>query len=84
MNINRPVVSVEWLKDHLNDKNLVLLDSTWFLPKSQRSGKEEHKQDHILGAVFFDYDLDVHKIDENDPKWAKSAIFRPKDTHRLV
>lgn len=56
MTLNSPLVSVEWLKDHLNDENLVLLDSTWFLPKSQRSGKDEYKQNHIPGAVFFDYD----------------------------
>lgn len=49
------LVSCEWLKQHLYDENLAILDATFFLPRQQRNAEHEY-QNHIPGAVFFDID----------------------------
>jgi thiosulfate/3-mercaptopyruvate sulfurtransferase len=53
---SRWLVSTEWLGEHLRDRNLVVVDSTWFLPASQRDAQAEYRNGHIPGAVFFDID----------------------------
>ncbi len=50
------LVSTEWLAAHLNDANLVVLDSTWHLPTLKRNAHEEYIAAHIKGARFFDID----------------------------
>ena len=50
------LVSTEWLAAHLNDANLVILDSTWHLPTLKRNAHEEFTTAHIKGARFFDID----------------------------
>lgn len=51
-----PVVSTEWLAAHLGDSDLRIVDATWYMPAENRSGRAEHLQAHIPGAVFFDID----------------------------
>ena len=51
--IDKPLVSVDWLYNHLNDENLIILDAT--LPKATAKREvvfEEKKQ--IQNAIFFD------------------------------
>lgn len=50
------LVSTEWLATHLNDANLVVLDSTWHLPTAKRNAYDEFKAGHIQRARFFDID----------------------------
>src|SRR5665213_1966221 len=50
------LVTTQWLAAHLNDTNLVLLDSTWHLPTAKRNAHEEYIAAHIKGAQFFDID----------------------------
>jgi thiosulfate/3-mercaptopyruvate sulfurtransferase len=59
-----PLVSTAWLAEHLGDKDLRLLDASWFLPAEGRSGHAEYLQRHIKGAVFFDIDaISDHSTD---------------------
>ncbi|MEO9459020.1 MAG: 3-mercaptopyruvate sulfurtransferase [Lentilitoribacter sp.] len=58
------VKSPEWLKDHLDDASLRIVDASWFLPAQNRNATEEYAQSHIPGAVFFDQDS---IIDEQSP-----------------
>jgi len=51
-----PLVSTEWLARHLGEPDLVVLDSSWHMPASGRSGREEYLQAHIPGARFLDID----------------------------
>ncbi len=51
-----PFVGAEWLKAHLNDEALVLLDASWYLPADNRNTQAEFEQQHIPGARFFDID----------------------------
>jgi thiosulfate/3-mercaptopyruvate sulfurtransferase len=51
-----PTVSTEWLADHLDDPDVIIVDATWFMPGTPRDARAEHAERHIPGAVFFDID----------------------------
>lgn len=50
------LVSVEWLHEHLDAPDLVILDGSWHLPTEDRDAKAEYLEGHIPGAIFFDID----------------------------
>ena len=49
-----PLVEVEWLAEHLNDPNLVILDATFQMPNSGLDAQEMYLAAHIPNALFFD------------------------------
>jgi thiosulfate/3-mercaptopyruvate sulfurtransferase len=51
-----PLVSTEWLAQHLGEPGLVVVDSSWHMPASDRSGRDEYLAGHIPGARFLDID----------------------------
>ncbi len=58
MNIQDPLVSVEWLKAHLESPNLKIVDGTW-IPDwvaPQGTAKLKYQEKHIPSAVYFDID----------------------------
>ena len=50
------LVSTEWLAEHLGDPGLVVVDSSWHMSATGRSGREEYLAAHIPGARFLDID----------------------------
>lgn len=50
------LVATQWLAEHLNEPDLVVVDASWFMPSSARNGREEYRQAHIPRARFFDID----------------------------
>ena len=50
------LVSTDWLARHLGEPDLVVVDSSWHMPTSGRSGRDEYLKAHIPGARFFDID----------------------------
>jgi thiosulfate/3-mercaptopyruvate sulfurtransferase len=50
------LVSTQWLASHLGEPDLVVVDSSWFMPSHGRSGREEFLAAHIPGARFLDID----------------------------
>ena len=48
------LVSTEWLAEHLGEVTVV--DCSWFMPASGRSGRDEYLDAHIPGARFLDID----------------------------
>ena len=61
MSVPAPLVSPEWLSDHLHDPSLRILDATVWLrmdpeggPPSIESGRSAWEQGHIAGAGFAD------------------------------
>src|SRR3954453_22235960 len=50
------LVSTQWLAEHLGEPDLVIVDSSWFMPSSGRGGRGEYLQSHIPGARFLDID----------------------------
>lgn len=51
------IVSSQWLKEHLDDPNVLVFDATVHLPDTGRNAKEEYAAEHIPGAFFFDLDV---------------------------
>jgi thiosulfate/3-mercaptopyruvate sulfurtransferase len=52
-----PLVSATWLREHLRDPDLRVVDLRWYL--DGRSGREAYSGGHIPGAVFVDLDRDL-------------------------
>ena len=50
------LVSTDWLAEHVGERDLVIVDASWFMPASGRSGAAEYLQAHIPGARFLDID----------------------------
>jgi thiosulfate/3-mercaptopyruvate sulfurtransferase len=50
------LVSTDWLAEHLGEADLGVIDASWFMPSSGRSGREEYLAAHIPGARFLDID----------------------------
>jgi len=49
-----PLVSTEWLAEHLGTVRVV--DASWYMPDEKREPAKEFRAEHIPGAVFFDID----------------------------
>jgi thiosulfate/3-mercaptopyruvate sulfurtransferase len=52
------VKSVEWLKNHLDDRNVKVIDCSFSLGDSS-AGKTSYLKEHIPGAVYFDLEKDL-------------------------
>ena len=50
------LVSTDWLAQHLDDVDLVVVDASWHMPATGRKGEEEYRRAHIRGARFLDID----------------------------
>ncbi len=51
-----PLVSTEWLHEHLGDDRVKVLDASLYLPGDPRDPRAEFLEAHIPGAQFFDID----------------------------
>jgi thiosulfate/3-mercaptopyruvate sulfurtransferase len=49
-----PLVTAEWLHDHLGEPDLRVIDFRWYL--SGKNGRAEYVRGHIPGAVFVELD----------------------------
>ena len=50
------IVETDWLAQHLESPDIVLLDGSTHLPTSGRNARQEFAAEHIPGAYFFDID----------------------------
>lgn len=50
---NHPLVSTEWLADHLSSPDLIPVNA-WMPPVTDPDAKPVYSEEHIPGAVFFD------------------------------
>ena len=50
-----PLVSTQWLAEHLGEARLKVIDGSWRMP-GQGSAHDDYGRRHIPGAVFFDID----------------------------
>ncbi len=53
------LVSIEWLAEHLQHTNLILLDASWHMPMTMRNGYQEWLSERIDHSRFFDFDREV-------------------------
>jgi thiosulfate/3-mercaptopyruvate sulfurtransferase len=71
-----PIVSPEWVSEHLSDDSLFLADVRWYL--DGRSGREAFTAGHLPGATFVDMDTDLS--DHTQPSVAGRHPL-PSPTH---
>ncbi len=48
------LVETDWLAEHLDAPDIIILDASFHLPGSGRDGAREFSEGHIPGALFFD------------------------------
>src|SRR5262245_41183127 len=51
-----PVVRTAWLAERLADRDVQVVDATWYLPTQGRDARAEFRAAHVPGAVYFDID----------------------------
>ena len=66
-----PLVSAEWLHEHLGDVRVKVLDASWYLPGDPRDPKAGYLDARIPGAMFFDID-EISDPDSHLPHMAPS------------
>ena len=54
--MTNPLVTTDWLAEHLDAPNVVLVDASWYMPATGRKGHAEYLESHLPGAVFFGID----------------------------
>ncbi|MGG1660259.1 sulfurtransferase [Brevibacillus sp. NRS-1366] len=52
------LVTPQWLKDHMHDENVVIVDCRFALSNSD-AGAQDYRADHIPGARYFDLNRDL-------------------------
>jgi len=58
-----PLVNADWLREHLHDPDVRVIDFRWYL--LDRRGGDEYARGHIPGAVFVDLEAVTGKQDSN-------------------
>ena len=76
-----PIVSTEWLEEHLDDPNVRVVDIRGYVSTkpdgpgvevaTYRGAPDEYRAGHIPGAVFVDWTIDI--VDPDDPVPAQVA-----------
>jgi len=51
-----PLVSTDWLAEHLESPDIAIIDASWYMPADARDTYSEYLAEHIPGAVHFDID----------------------------
>ena len=59
------LVETDWLEKNLT--KVKIIDCSWHMPQTQRSGFEEYKSLHIPNAIFFDIDENSRKVGITQP-----------------
>lgn len=71
--IQDPLVSTEWLASHMSAPDIRIVDATFFLPPEGRNAKEEYRNQHIPGAVYFDVE-EIADTDSPLPSTVPDAV----------
>jgi thiosulfate/3-mercaptopyruvate sulfurtransferase len=81
--ITSSLVSVQWLAEHLNDENLVVLDAS-MKPVSPTIGSDWQEEPvSIKGARRFDFDNDIRDKSTDLPHMMPSAEFFTDEVQKL-
>ncbi len=65
--VEGPLVSTQWLAEHLDDPGVRVVDCRWYLrPFDMRNGDDEYARAHIPGAVHARWDTDLADPDRPD------------------
>lgn len=65
LTIEKPIVSVHWLQENINAKNIIIFDAT--MPKIGSSSEENSTKERIPKAVFFDIKNEFSNVNSKYP-----------------
>lgn len=71
------LLSTDWLAQHLGEDDLVVVDSSWFMPATGRSGRDEYLAAHVPSARFLDIDEVADKSNPAPHSLPTAADFGP-------
>jgi len=77
------LVSVDWLRQHLQHDELIIFDASWHMPATGRDGLKEWRQAHIPGARFFDFDGKICDPDADLPHMMPSVEVFTRELQAL-
>ena len=69
-------VSTNWLYKNLENKSLIIFDSSWHMPNINRNALKDFRQGHIEKSQFFDIDKISNKITKLPHMVPKENFFR--------
>src|SRR3954468_11936766 len=72
---SRWLVSTDWLSQHLDDPNVIVLDSSYYLANAKRDARAEYLAGHIPGAQRFDIDAISDKSNPLPPMLPSGEQF---------
>lgn len=75
MSTTSPLVATDWLAARLGDKNIKIVDGSWYLPQMERDPLAEFDVAHIPGAVRFDVDAITDHSTDLPHMLADAAVF---------
>jgi thiosulfate/3-mercaptopyruvate sulfurtransferase len=71
-----PLVSTDWLAEHLADEDLRIVDCRWYLrPFDERCGDDEYRAGHVPGAVHLRWDAELADPDRPASLLASAERF---------
>eukprot|EP00914_Ancora_sagittata_P021899 GHVO01043544.1.p1 GENE.GHVO01043544.1~~GHVO01043544.1.p1 ORF type:complete len:304 (+),score=32.95 GHVO01043544.1:168-1079(+) len=74
------LADVAWLRDHMTDQGVRIVDCAWHMPQTKRSGKDEYLQEHIEGAAFFD----LEECRDKDAEFGEQILPNVADFEKCV
>ncbi|MDD1779613.1 sulfurtransferase [Enterovibrio sp. ZSDZ35] len=80
---NNVLVTADWLKSHLNEPFVKVVDATYFMPGTPRDALSEWKGKRIPSAEFFDYDTRICDKPSSLPHMLPSADTFSKEVGLL-
>ncbi|MDG2243919.1 MAG: sulfurtransferase [Rhodospirillaceae bacterium] len=72
------LVSTEWLAEHLDGQDLVVVDASFFVPGGAAPAKAQYDAGHIPGSVFFDINDIADPDATQDHTVPSAAVFSEK------
>lgn len=73
-----PLVSTEWLAEHLTDPDVKILDCTWLHVSTNMDGRTQYRGRHLPGSVHFDIDAVADKSNPLPHMLPPAAEFAKK------
>jgi len=79
-----PLVSIDWLNEHIDAPDVRVVDATWAPPfmTGRLSGRASYDQAHIIGAVYFDINA-IADPDTDLPHMLPDAVMFSSRVRKL-
>ncbi len=76
-------IDSQWLLEHINDPDLVILDASWHMPGTPRNAQLEWQEKRIPGARYFDFDKTFSDSNSSLPHMLPNAEHFSLEAQKL-